>query len=87
MFANKLLLRLFPFISWLPINAAIFRGDLMAGVIEHHDKSRFETIGISLGVDDNSRIRARMMKAFDRFVDARAMSSAIFASRRGRRVG
>jgi len=46
-------------------------GHLMAGVIERHDKTRFETIGISLGVDDGSRIRARMQRAFDRFIDAR----------------
>jgi protein O-GlcNAc transferase len=46
-------------------------GHLMVGVIERHDKSRFETIAISLGVDDNSRIRARMLKAFDRFHDVK----------------
>lgn len=50
-------------------------GHLMAGVLEHHDKSRFETIAISLGIDDNSRIRARMLKAFDRFIDAQKMGS------------
>ncbi|MDP2811826.1 MAG: SulP family inorganic anion transporter [Rhodocyclaceae bacterium] len=32
-FANKLLLRLFPFLAWFPVNSVIFRGDLMAGVI------------------------------------------------------
>lgn len=48
-------------------------GHLMAGVFEHHDRSRFELIAISLGIDDNSRLRARMLKSFDRFVDARAM--------------
>jgi protein O-GlcNAc transferase len=48
-------------------------GHLMAGVIESHDKSRFETIAISLGPDDNSRIRSRMIAAFDRFIDARDM--------------
>ena len=46
-------------------------GHLMVGVIERHDKTRFETIAISLGVDDNSRIRARMLKAFDRFYDVK----------------
>ncbi len=50
-------------------------GHLMAGIFEHHDKSRFETIAISLGIDDQSRLRARMLKAFDRFIDARLMSS------------
>lgn len=50
-------------------------GHLIAGVFERHDKSRFETIAISLGVDDGSRLRARMVKAFDRFVDVRGMGS------------
>lgn len=49
-------------------------GHLMAGVLEHHDKSRFELIAISLGIDDNSRIRGRMLKAFDRFIDAKTMN-------------
>jgi protein O-GlcNAc transferase len=50
-------------------------GHLMAGVIEAHDKSRFETIAISLGHDDGSRLRTRMMAAFDHFIDARDMHS------------
>jgi SulP family sulfate permease len=33
MFANSLLLRLFPFLSWFPINSALLRGDLVAGII------------------------------------------------------
>ncbi|HEY6897986.1 MAG TPA: tetratricopeptide repeat protein [Rhodocyclaceae bacterium] len=50
-------------------------GHLMAGVIERHDKSRFELTAISLGVDDQSRLRSRFVGAFDRFVDARSMGS------------
>ncbi len=50
-------------------------GHLMAGIFEHHDKARFETIAISLGVDDNSRLRSRMLAAFDKFIDARLMNS------------
>lgn len=50
-------------------------GHLIAGVLERHDKSRFETIAISLGIDDQSRLRSRMLKAFDRFIDARQMGS------------
>jgi predicted O-linked N-acetylglucosamine transferase (SPINDLY family) len=50
-------------------------GHLIAGVFERHDKSRFETVAISLGIDDQSRLRARMLKAFDRFVDVRGMGS------------
>lgn len=50
-------------------------GHLMAGIFEHHDKSRFETVAISLGLDDQSRLRGRMIKAFDHFIDAREMGS------------
>jgi SulP family sulfate permease len=32
MFTNKLLLRLFPFIAWFPVNSVILRGDLIAGI-------------------------------------------------------
>ena len=46
-------------------------GHLMAGIFEAHDKNRFETIAISLGLDDQSRLRHRMVNAFDRFVDVR----------------
>jgi predicted O-linked N-acetylglucosamine transferase (SPINDLY family) len=48
-------------------------GHLMAGVFEHHDKSRFELTAISLGIDDKSRLRGRMLNVFDRFVDAKTM--------------
>ncbi|MCX7178089.1 MAG: tetratricopeptide repeat protein [Proteobacteria bacterium] len=54
-------------------------GHLIAGVFERHDKSRFETIAISLGIDDQSRIRARMLKVFDRFIDVREMGTAQIA--------
>lgn len=50
-------------------------GHLTAGIFEHHDKSRFETYAISLGIDDNSRLRARMLKAFEHFIDVRDMGS------------
>jgi predicted O-linked N-acetylglucosamine transferase (SPINDLY family) len=54
-------------------------GHLMVGVLEKHDKSRFETIAISLGIDDQSRIRARMIEAFDHFIDARHMGTVQIA--------
>ncbi len=50
-------------------------GHLIAGVFERHDKARFETIAISLGVDDQSRIRERMIKAFDQFYDVQNKGS------------
>lgn len=50
-------------------------GHLTAGIFENHDKSRFETIAISLGIDDGSILRKRMVAAFDQFVDVRQMST------------
>ena len=50
-------------------------GHLTAGIFENHDKDKFETIAISLGIEDNSRLRERMVAAFDRFIDVRQMSS------------
>jgi protein O-GlcNAc transferase len=49
---------------------------LAAGLFEHHDRSRFETVAISLGPDDGSPMRARLSKAFDRFADLRGRSDA-----------
>ena len=45
---------------------------LLAGVIEHHDKSRFQITAISVGPDDGSPMRHRMRVAFERFIDARS---------------
>jgi protein O-GlcNAc transferase len=42
---------------------------LLAGVIERHDRSRFETIAISFGPDDDSGMRTRIKGAFERFID------------------
>jgi protein O-GlcNAc transferase len=47
---------------------------LMAGLFEQHDRSRFETIALSYGVDDGSAARGRMSRAFDRFVEVRHKS-------------
>ena len=46
----------------------------MAGLFEQHDRSRFEVIGISFGVDDRSEIRKRVAAAFDEFYDVRGKS-------------
>ena len=43
-------------------------------LFELHDRSRFEILGVSLGEDDGSEIRARVVRAVDQFVDARALS-------------
>jgi predicted O-linked N-acetylglucosamine transferase (SPINDLY family) len=53
---------------------------LMAGVFEHHDRDRFETLGISYGPNDNSEMRARLEKAFTRFFDVRELSDAAIAA-------
>jgi protein O-GlcNAc transferase len=47
---------------------------LAAGLFEQHDRSRFDVLGVSLGPDDNSDMRARLVSAFDDFHDARAKS-------------
>ncbi|MGD0145078.1 MAG: tetratricopeptide repeat protein, partial [Rhizomicrobium sp.] len=44
---------------------------LMAGLFERHDRSKFETIAFSFGPDRNDGMRARVTRAFDRFVDVR----------------
>jgi protein O-GlcNAc transferase len=50
-------------------------GHLFAGVMEKHDKSRFEIYAFSLGVDDGSSLRKRFLAAADHFIDVRAKPS------------
>ena len=47
---------------------------LLAGMIERHDRTRFEPIAISLGTDDASEVGKRLRLGFERFVDAREKS-------------
>jgi predicted O-linked N-acetylglucosamine transferase (SPINDLY family) len=47
---------------------------LMAELFERHDRGRFEVVGYSYGPDDGSPMRARLVRAFDRFVDVHAFS-------------
>lgn len=49
---------------------------LVAGLLERHDRARFEIVALSYGADDGSPMRARLTRAADRFVDARALSDA-----------
>ena len=42
---------------------------LIAELVERHDRERFEVIGVSYGPDDQSDMRARLVGAFDRFLD------------------
>jgi predicted O-linked N-acetylglucosamine transferase (SPINDLY family) len=50
--------------------------ELIAGLIERHDRNRFEVTAISFGPDDGSPLRARIAGAFDHFVDVRRMGDA-----------
>jgi predicted O-linked N-acetylglucosamine transferase (SPINDLY family) len=43
---------------------------LAAGLFEAHDRSRFEIVAYSTGPDDRSPMRERLVRGFDRFVDA-----------------
>lgn len=49
-------------------------GHQLAALLEQHDRSGFEIHGISLGGDDGSAIRARLVKACDHFHDAWPLS-------------
>ena len=52
-------------------------GYLIAGLFEHHDRSRIEPIGISFGPsDDNSEVRGRIIRSFATFHDVTALSDA-----------
>ena len=53
---------------------------LMAGVFEQHDRSRFETMAISYGPEEDSPMRARLKRAFGRFLDVRGNSDVEIAS-------
>jgi protein O-GlcNAc transferase len=54
---------------------------LIAGIFEHHDRRRFETIAISLSPDDKSETRSRIETAFEHFIDVRGMNDAEAAAR------
>lgn len=46
---------------------------LMTGVFERHDPARFETVAFSWGRRDTGARRARIERAFDRFIDITTM--------------
>jgi protein O-GlcNAc transferase len=54
---------------------------LMAELFERHNRNRFEVSAYSYGPDDNSPMRARLVAAFDRFVDIRGLSHRDAAAR------
>ena len=45
-----------------------------AGLLESHDRDRFEVVGISLGPEDGSPMRRRLERAFDKFIDGSRLS-------------
>ena len=47
---------------------------LIAELFELHDKDRFSVTAFSLGRDDNSDIRRRLVSSFDRFIDCYTLS-------------
>ena len=49
-------------------------GYAIAELIERHDRDRFEVLGVSIGPDDGSRMRSRLIGAFDQFHEASALS-------------
>jgi predicted O-linked N-acetylglucosamine transferase (SPINDLY family) len=54
---------------------------LMTGLIERHDRDRFEVVAYSYGPDDGSPMRARLRRAFDQFVDVGKLSHREIADR------
>jgi protein O-GlcNAc transferase len=53
--------------------------NLMAGVFEQHDRSRFEINAVSFGPASTSDMRKRLVGAFDRFIDVRLQSDQAIA--------
>ena len=53
---------------------------LMAGLIESHDRSRFEVLAFSFGPDKHDETRSRLVAAFDRFTDLGNRSDSDVAS-------
>ena len=53
---------------------------LIPELIERHDRSQFDVIGISHGLDDGSPERERVQKAFDKFLDVQNQSDLEIAS-------
>ena len=53
---------------------------LIAGMLERHERSRFDVTAISLGPDDSSDIRRRLTNSVEHFIDAMAFSDEQIAS-------
>jgi protein O-GlcNAc transferase len=53
----------------------------LAPLIERHDRTRFQMIGIATGLSDDSAIRGRLIEGFDRFHDFATLNSDEIARR------
>jgi protein O-GlcNAc transferase len=53
----------------------------LAPILERHDRKRFQVIGVSTGLSDDSRVRARLKQGFDRFHDFAGLNSEDIARR------
>jgi protein O-GlcNAc transferase len=53
---------------------------LMAGMFEHHDRSRFEVTAVSFGPEQEGGIRQRLRGAFEHFIDVRTKSDEDIAA-------
>jgi predicted O-linked N-acetylglucosamine transferase (SPINDLY family) len=54
---------------------------LLAGVIERHDASRFETIAVAWGREHDEPMRGRLRAAFGSFIDATSLSDGEIVAR------
>jgi predicted O-linked N-acetylglucosamine transferase (SPINDLY family) len=54
---------------------------LTAGLFEGHDRSRFDVLGLSIGPNDGSEMRARLEGAFDKFIDCAGLTDDAVAER------
>jgi predicted O-linked N-acetylglucosamine transferase (SPINDLY family) len=53
---------------------------LMAGMLEYHDKNKFELFAFSFGPDSNDHITNRIRKSFDHFIDIKKLSDRAVAA-------
>ncbi len=48
---------------------------LLMGIIDRHDRSRFEITALSLGFDNNNQVRKRIAASFDQFIEVQYKSA------------
>jgi predicted O-linked N-acetylglucosamine transferase (SPINDLY family) len=54
---------------------------LLVGALEHHDRERFEIIGVSLRERDESALGQRVRRAFEHFIEVQGLSDREVAAR------